>query len=155
MKVSKIRSYPEPTVGAFIFDSQKKILLIRSPKWTKGEWHVPGGHIEIGESIKDAILRETFEETGLRGQFIRVFRIGESVFNKSFSRKKHFVFVECELSVGKNAKVVPDGKEVSEFAWFSLNEALELDLEPCTRQSLEVLDSEIRLGLQTPDILLQ
>jgi len=56
--------FPEPTVGALIVDQQGKILLARSHKWFD-KYTLPGGHIEVGESMADAVRREVKEEVGL------------------------------------------------------------------------------------------
>lgn len=50
------------TAGAVILNDENQILLIRNP--VRG-WELPGGHIEENEAIKDALLREVKEETGL------------------------------------------------------------------------------------------
>ena len=58
------QQFPEPTVGALIFNPEGKLLLMRSHKW-RDKYVVPGGHIELGEHIEDALKREVKEETGL------------------------------------------------------------------------------------------
>ena len=58
--------YPEPTVGALIINSENKILLVKSHKWMNGKYSVPGGHVEIGESFEEAIIREVKEENRAR-----------------------------------------------------------------------------------------
>ena len=58
------QKYPEPTVGALIFNQEKEIFLMTSPKW-KGKYVIPGGHIEMGEEIEQALRREIKEETNL------------------------------------------------------------------------------------------
>ena len=60
---SIIKQFPEPTVGALVFNPEGKILLIKSYKWT-GKYVISGGHIELGESIEQALKREVKEETG-------------------------------------------------------------------------------------------
>ena len=50
--------YPEPTVGALIINNKKEILLVKSHKWLNNKYSVPGGHVEIGESFEEAIIRE-------------------------------------------------------------------------------------------------
>ena len=57
-------AYPEPTVGALIFDQQSRILLLKCKKH-KNRYVIPGGHVEIGEKMHDAVCREVKEETGL------------------------------------------------------------------------------------------
>ena len=48
-----------------IINSNNEILLVKSHKWIEKKWTVPGGHIELGETAHDAIIREVKEETGL------------------------------------------------------------------------------------------
>ena len=49
--------YPEPTVGSLIINPDGELFLMRSHKW-RGKYVIPGGHIELGESIVDAMVRE-------------------------------------------------------------------------------------------------
>jgi len=53
-------------VGAVIWNDKHEIVLIRRGKAPRrDEWSIPGGHLEWGESLHDAVLREVLEETGL------------------------------------------------------------------------------------------
>ena len=52
-------------MGALIINSNDEILLVKSHKWIEKKWTVPGGHIELGETAHDAIIREVKEETNL------------------------------------------------------------------------------------------
>ncbi|ADL12770.1 NUDIX hydrolase [Acetohalobium arabaticum DSM 5501] len=55
--------YPEPTVGAVIFNPDDEILLCKSNKWDN-KYVIPGGHIELGERMEKALIREIKEEKG-------------------------------------------------------------------------------------------
>ena len=58
---------PTVAVGAFIFDADARVLLIeRGTPPGVGLWTVPGGRVELGESLAAAVAREVREETGLR-----------------------------------------------------------------------------------------
>jgi len=60
---------PLPAVAALVLNQKNQLLLVkRSVEPAKGMWCLPGGFIEIGESIEEAVLRELEEETGLKGE---------------------------------------------------------------------------------------
>ena len=65
------QQYPEPTVGALIFNLEGKLFLMRSHKW-RGQYAVPGGHIELGETMEQALRREVKEETNLDLSLIHI-----------------------------------------------------------------------------------
>ena len=52
-----------PSVSAVIFDRRGRLLL--QQRSDGGQWGLPGGSVEIGESVRDAVVREVKEETGL------------------------------------------------------------------------------------------
>ena len=56
--------YPLVTVGALVVGPSERVLIIQTHKW-KGMWGVPGGKIEYGETVEQALRREFLEETGL------------------------------------------------------------------------------------------
>tara|TARA_Y100000310_G_scaffold342757_1_gene447295 strand:+ start:1969 stop:2394 length:426 start_codon:yes stop_codon:yes gene_type:complete len=116
--------YPEPVVGAFILNDNNEILLINSPKWSN-QYTVPGGHIEIGETIAETVIRETKEEVGIDVEFVKVFNHQENIFDSKFHTKKHFIFLDC-LCRALTFDVQVDGKEAVDYKWFKLEEALTL-----------------------------
>ena len=59
---------PLPAVAALVINQDNQLLLVkRSVEPAKGEWCLPGGFIEVDESIEEAVLRELEEETGMKG----------------------------------------------------------------------------------------
>jgi nucleoside triphosphatase len=79
--MSRITRYPEPTVGALILNGNKQILLARSNKW-KNRYTLPGGHIELGETMEEALRREVKEETGLEVKPIRFLNLQEAIYSR-------------------------------------------------------------------------
>jgi nucleoside triphosphatase len=126
--------YPEPTVGALIFNPEGKILLIKSYKW-RGKYVIPGGHIELGERMEDALKREIKEETGLDIHDIEFICFQEFIFDPIFYKKKHFIFFDFACKT--NSTNVKLNQEAEEYVWVTLEEALTLDVEPYTRHTIE------------------
>jgi 8-oxo-dGTP diphosphatase len=73
------REYPERPlvgVGGVVIDQGRALLIRRASEPLKGEWSIPGGLLELGETLKDGVARELLEETGLSvhvGELIEVF----------------------------------------------------------------------------------
>lgn len=128
-------SYPEPTVGAFIIREDGKMLLVRSPK-LPGAWSVPGGHVELGESLEEALKRETKEEVNLDVEIIRFLGIQEPIYSPEYYKKKHFIFIDflCRYVSGE-PKV--DGIEITKAEWFNPADAVKLELDSFTRHAIE------------------
>ncbi|PIU78328.1 MAG: nucleotide exchange factor GrpE [Candidatus Moranbacteria bacterium CG06_land_8_20_14_3_00_43_56] len=131
------KKYPEPIVGALIVNKEGKVLLARGKKWG-GKYTCFGGHVELGESLEDAIKREVKEEAGLDVEVIDKLLFQDSVFEKDFHKKKHFVFTDFLCKYGGNNSSVRTNKEYeNEFDWYTINEALKLDLAFGTRNIIE------------------
>ena len=126
--------YPEPTVGALIFDPQGRIFLMRSHKW-RGEYVIPGGHIELGERMEEALVREIKEETGLDIFDIEFLQFQEFIFDDTFWKKRHFIFFDYICKT--NSLHVTLNDEAQEYVWIDPDQALSLPIEPYTQQVIE------------------
>jgi len=129
------QQYPEPTVGALIFNHEEKLFLMKSHKW-RGKYVMPGGHIELGETIEGALKREVREETGLDIFDIKFVCLQEFIFGKEYWRKKHFLFFDFACRT-KSKKVTLNG-EGQEYIWTSLDKALKLPIEPYTKKTIKI-----------------
>lgn len=112
--------------SAIIENNDGKILLVKSPKWPD-KWVMPGGHIEPGERIADAALREAEEETGLKLKAIEIISFGELINSQDFHRPAHFIYFDllCRLESGE---LKLDNRELTEYKWVSPEDALKMDL---------------------------
>lgn len=133
----EVTRYPEPIVGALIMDREEKILLSRGKKWG-GKYTIFGGHVELGEDLRSAAKREVKEEAGLDVEVVAELRFGESVFDRSFHKKKHFIYLDflCRYD-GDGDAVKTNGEYEDGFRWFSIEEALKLDLGGGSRDIIE------------------
>ena len=130
---SKKQLFPEPTVGALIFNKAGRLLLVKSHKW-RGRYVVPGGHIELGERMVDALKREIREETGLEIYGIEFIGIQEFVFGRDFWKKRHYLFLDFSCRA-KSSKVTLNS-ESEEYRWMTIREALSANVEPYTKRAI-------------------
>lgn len=129
-----VQQYPEPTVGAMIFSPQGKLFLMRSHKW-RDQYVIPGGHIEVGESIEQALRREIKEETGLDIDNIEFIGFQEFILDDAFWAKRHFIFFDYACTTESVQVTLND--EAQEYAWVPLEEALDWPVEPYTRSTIQ------------------
>jgi len=129
------QKFPEPTVGALIMN-EDNLLLVKSPKWKHQKWTVPGGHIEVGESAEQAIIREAKEETGLDVVPIKLLLVQEAVLSEEYYKPMHYLFLDF-LCKAKNNSVKLDNRELSEYKWFDKKEIHNADVESYTKNLLK------------------
>lgn len=134
-KVSQNQVYPEPTVGALIVNKEGKILLAKSHKWFN-KYTLPGGHIEVGETMREAVAREAKEETGLEVEVAEMLLMQEAIFAEEFWKKRHFIFFDF-LCKSKGQQVKLDGRELQEYVWEYPGAAFRLNLDSFTKKTLE------------------
>ena len=125
--------FPEPTVGIFIINPKGELLLLKSHKWP-GRYVVPGGHVELGERIEQAVIREAKEETGLDVYDLRFLCWQEFVYDPSFWKQRHFLFFDYSCRVDSAEVTLND--EAEDFIWIKPEEALELPIDTYTRVSV-------------------
>jgi 8-oxo-dGTP diphosphatase len=109
-------------VGAVAVNDGRLLLVRRGHGPAAGEWSVPGGRVEGGELLAEAIVREVWEETGLEcvcGELVGwVERIDDD---------HHFVILDFEVTVLDPRDPIAGG-DAAEAMWVPLNDVLELDL---------------------------
>jgi len=125
-------------VGAILYDDLNRIFLMTSPKWKK--WIIPGGEIESGESEEDALRREIWEELGIEiSDLIKVGEKEKRAGSDFHDEELHFYFIDY-FARAKSTEITPN-EEISKYGWFSLDEALKLDLLDSTRELVEKFSS--------------
>ena len=113
---------PEVCVGAIAVDEGRLLLVRRGRGPAAGAWSVPGGRVEPGESLAEAVVRELLEETGVEGvcgQLIGwVERMGDD---------HHFVILDFAVDVLEAVDPVA-GDDAAEAAWVPLEEVVDRNL---------------------------
>jgi ADP-ribose pyrophosphatase YjhB (NUDIX family) len=127
------RRYPLVTVGALIVSPDDRLLLIRTHKWGD-RWGVPGGKVDWGESLLEAVHREVREETGLTLAEVHWAPVQEAVLHPEFHRPAHFVLLNVVARARGDGVTLND--EAQAHAWCTPAEAEALDLNEPTRRLL-------------------
>jgi mutator protein MutT len=119
LRIEDLRSYPDRPivgVGAVVLDGGRVLLVRRANEPSKGEWSLPGGAVELGESLEDAVVREIREETGLDVEVGRVVEVLDRVRRDADGRVEyHYVIVDyaCTLRGGQLAA----GTDAADVRW--------------------------------------
>ncbi len=130
------REYPDAPlvgVGALIIDSGRILLVKRGHPPLAGEWSIPGGVLELGETLREAAVREAREETCLDVEAIELLGVYDRVLRDDAGRiLYHFVLIDfrCHALAGE-AHAADDADEVR---WFTPAEAAVLPLAEDTAQ---------------------
>jgi|TARA_B110000438_G_scaffold94157_1_gene93571 ADP-ribose pyrophosphatase YjhB (NUDIX family) len=129
---------PELCAGIIVYSAHRVLLIKRGTEPEKGRWSLPGGRVQIGESIRHAALRELKEESNLEGQFKEMIGWVELQIGDH-----HFVIVNLRCSVS-NPSQLRAGDDAVEVRFFNLEELQQLDMNEKTREFL--------LSLQLPTL---
>ena len=113
------RRYPKRPlvgVGAILLRRDRILLAQRGKEPLKGWWSLPGGALEIGESLMDAVCREVREETGLEIRPLGVFEIFERIIRDAAGTPEyHYVLIDylCRITGG----TLRAGDDVARVEW--------------------------------------
>jgi len=115
---------PRPVlgVGALIIEEGRILLVERGREPLKGYWSLPGGAVETGERLEDAMRREVREETGLEVETVCLLEIFERIMPDPEGRTEyHYVLVDYLCRPAAGAPVAAD--DASRVEWFTEEEA--------------------------------
>lgn len=120
---------------ACIINKNNQILMVYNED--AGHWSMPGGKVEAGEYLDQALVREVKEETGYDVSVGEIISVNE---RRIINTKEHAIFFTfaCQLLGGEVC--IQDPKEISKVVWMNLTEAGEL--MPYHKQGIEQMMRE-------------
>ena len=132
-------------MGGVLIHEGRALLIRRGKEPLRGRWTVPGGTVELGETLEQALVREMAEETGLRiepGELLTVF---DRIMEERGSVRYHYVIVDYLCSyVSGEARAGSDAEAV---AWARREELSAYDLP---QKAMEVVEDAFdRLSRRT------
>ena len=134
-------AHPVVGVGAVVVRDGKALIIKRAHEPRKGEWSLPGGLLELGESLQDAARREIKEETGLDVEVGPIIETFDRVHRDDAGRiRYHFVIVDFVCWSDERRRRSP-GSDAEDVAWVT---AAELDAYGVNAHAAAV----IRRGLE-------
>jgi 8-oxo-dGTP diphosphatase len=131
-------------VGGVVIDQARTLLIRRGGVPLKGEWSIPGGLLEVGETLEQGVTRELAEETGLEVRALELIEVFERIFpappgadgtpGDPARPQYHFVILDylCEIRGG----VLSVGSDALEFAWAREEELAKFDLTVAVKRVL-------------------
>ena len=87
-------NFPHIGVGVFLVRDNSLLLIKRKYNPDAGYWSIPGGHLELGEKVQDAAVREAWEETGLKTRVTKLAGIIDKImYDNKGNIEYHYVLI--------------------------------------------------------------
>lgn len=128
---------------ATIVLKEGKVLLVKS-KYQDEEFYLfPGGGLEFGETIEEAAVRETFEETGVKVKIKDLFHVNEYIYAKDWNKRSlSMFFIAKVIEILKPSTT--DGGKIKQVEWIKLSDLNNYNIKP--KIIVDMIKSEIDLN---------
>ena len=134
-------------VGAAIFNSEGKLLITlrgNGAKNERGKWEIPGGSVEFGETLEQAIKREIREELDVEIEILTFLGICDHIIPEDH---QHWISPTYICRIKKGTPHILEAEKCERIGWFSLDEAEELPLSIVTKHDLVLLRQKYPEGV--------
>jgi 8-oxo-dGTP diphosphatase len=136
------REFPDTPlvgVGAVIVDEGRVLLVRRGTEPLRGEWSLPGGLLEVGESLMAGVVREVREETGLTVEPVELIELLDRIHREGERVRYHYVIADylCRVVSG-TLKAATDADAVRWVERTEWNSHSAVRLDPVTVRVIEL-----------------
>jgi len=139
------REYPQAPiagVAAVVFSDDSVLLVRRGNETSRGRWGLPGGVVELGETIEDAVVREVGEETGIEVHPLKLITIFDSIVRDPNGRVR-FHYVLCEYLCEPVGGALHASTDVLDARWMPLKALSSIDITAGLRRFIERVRSTL------------
>ena len=135
---------PRVAVGAVVLDGDRVLLVRRGAAPSAGKWSIPGGLVELGERLEEAVVREVEEECNLRVRVLGLCGVIDRVVREESADPVRYHWVIIDYAAVVEGGTLAAGSDAAEAQWVPVAELSGLD----TTQGLEAM---VRCALQVRD----
>ena len=128
--------YPRVAVGAVVFKDDRVLLVRRGQAPAEDLWAIPGGSVEIGETLQEAAEREILEETGIQIRALKPIYTFD-VIERDAAGKVRFHYVIVDLAADYVLGEPSPGDDALEARWVSAREINSLEVSAATLKLLK------------------
>jgi len=130
---------PQVAVGAVIIHQEKVLLILRGNPPSKDFWAIPGGRVELGETLQAAAEREVREETGLAVQADEIIYTFDAIERDEQDRVRyHYVILDLQATPLNPDQPLSPGDDAQDARWFSWEE-IEQAVVPISKPTYTLL----------------
>jgi len=132
------REYPErpiSSVAACVFKGNNILVIKRAQPPSQGLWSVPGGMVELGETIQETAKREIYEECGIEIDVGEVFHVANLIVpdEKGLVR---FHYVITYILADYVSGIARPSSDASDIQWVTYEQLNNLDMSPVVRENM-------------------
>lgn len=121
-------SNPIPAIAAIILRGDEILLIKRGAEPNIGKWSVPGGSIELGETLEEAVRREVREEIGLEIKVGKLAGVSDLIVKESGAIAFHYVLIDYFATVESGEPIA--ASDAVDCRWERLDKISECDVTP-------------------------
>ena len=133
------REYPDRPlvgVGAIIIEGDRVVLARRGHAPLLGDWSIPGGVLELGETLREAVVREAREETGLTVATGELLGVYDRLVRDEHGRP-HYHYVLIDFLCRRISGELQAADDAEEVRWFTREELKDVSLAPDTQDVIK------------------
>ncbi|MBN2102145.1 MAG: NUDIX domain-containing protein [Candidatus Aenigmarchaeota archaeon] len=129
-----MKKYPESVANGLVFNKDGDILLIKNEKW-KDKFTLPGGHVEIGEKLKETVSREIKKKLDMNVEVKDILNVQEFMLHPEYYERKHLLLFNFVCESDGSPKLIE--REIVDYMWVRPEDAALLNLDPYSAEAIK------------------